>query len=220
MRGIEQILLHSGLKQRKIMLIKCIDGVQSCNIAVVLPAAEPVFIHIFDKNILHEIKLAVCGRILNKVFQQSLFHYVCITAHKRAVRHIRIERKVGDPAVFVNREAQVIVLFRSVELMLLVIHNRYIRTRFNVLSEHFVICCVVESVAPGQNDIFLSTAANIAHYGTNCIDRSPVNAGIIPRYKGRKDKQTVPFAVEIPFLSAAEVIHQRVIISLSDYADV
>lgn len=61
-RGIEQILLHSGLKQRKIMLIKCIDGVQSCNIAVVLPAAEPVFIHIFDKNILHEIKLAVCGR--------------------------------------------------------------------------------------------------------------------------------------------------------------
>ena len=26
--------------------------------------------------------------------------------------------------------------------------------------------------------------------------------------------------VEIPFLSAAEVIHQRVIISLSDYADV
>ncbi len=121
------------------------------------------------------------------------FSIICITAHKRAVRHIRIERKVGDPAVFVNREAQVIVLFRSVELVLLVIHNRYIRARFNVLSEHFVICCVVESVAPGQNDIFLRAAANIAHYGTNCIDRSPVNAGIIPRYKGRKDKQTVPF---------------------------
>ena len=128
--------------------------------------------------------------------------------------HMRLSgssEQTGDPAVFVNREAQVIVLFRPVELMLLVIHNRYIRARFNVLSEHFVIRCVVESVAPGQNDIFLRTAANIAHYGTNCIDRSPVNAGIIPRYKGRKDKQTVPFAVEIPFLSAAEVIHQRAV---------
>ena len=100
------------------------------------------------------------------------------------------------------------------------VHDGNIRRAFDMLAEHFLIIDIDDDVAVGHDDVFLARAAQVAEVGAQRVEHALVNAGIIPREERRQNKQAVVLAVQVPFLAAAEMIHEGMIIPLRNHADV
>ena len=113
-----------------------------------------------------------------------------------------------------QRKAQIHVLILRIEACLLVVHYGNVRTGSDMLREHVRKCGVIDGMAACEHDVALGAAANVAEHGAQRIDGAAVNARVVPGDERGQDEKAVPLAVQIPFLSGLEVIHQRVVILL------
>ena len=202
------------------MLVEGAYGIQPCNIAVIAPAVNAAFVNVFHEYITHEIIFAMGGGLLNEVFKPFLFHDIGITSAETARGEIWVERKVGNPAGLVHSEPQIIKLIGAIELALNVVHDGYLCSGLDVLTEHGVIGGIIKGMASGKDNIPLSRAAHIAEHRTYCIDRSAIHSGVILGDKRRKYEKTVALSVKIPLLAASEMVHEGMIVALSDEPNV
>ena len=218
--GVEHIASDRAVKQGHIMLIEGIDRIEPCDVAIVPPAVDAAFIDIFHEHIAHEIAVAMRGSLLDEVFEPFLFHYVCIAAAIRGGRKIRVYRKICNPAVSIHGEPQIVKLLAAVKAMLHAVHYGDLRARFDVLTDHIIIGGIINGMAACHNNVLLARTAHIAEHGADGVDSASVHAGIILGNERRKDEKAVTLSVQIPFLAAAEMIHERMIISLCNQADI
>ena len=99
------------------------------------------------------------------------------------------------------------------------IEHGHVRALFHVELERVGVIHIIDRVAVGQHDVFLTGEAQIGAVGFERVQQTGINAHVLAGQERRQHHKTL-LAVQIPLAAGTDVIHQRRIILLGNHADV
>ena len=162
---------------------------------------------------------AVGRRLLDELAQQLALGDVDLQGGAVAGRHGGTDFHARNLAVLIDGEERVVFALGADSLRAVRIEHGHVRALFNVILERVGVIHVVDRVAVGQHDVFLTGKAQIGAVGFERVQQTGINAHVLAGQERRQHHKTL-LAVQIPLAAGADVIHQGGIVLLGDHADV
>ena len=192
----------------------------AAHVAVIPPAVHLKLSYLAKEHIPEKVGIPPAVCVLDEVFEGGLLHHDHVAGGMGRCGLVWVELYAGHPAVLRQIEAQLVELVVRVMYADFIIHEGYVSPGAYVLGYHIVEGGIEYGVAAGDYYVLLGAAPYVAHHGMVCVYGTPVYAGIVSGHEGRQYEQAVPLPVQLPFLAGAQMIHQRVVVLLGNYANV
>ena len=162
---------------------------------------------------------AVGGRLLDQLTKQLALGDVNLQGRTVAGRNGGADFHARDLALFINGEERVVFALGADGLRAVGIEHGHVRALFHVELERVGVIHIIDRVAVGQHDVFLTGEAQIGAVGFERVQQTGINAHVLAGQERRQHHKTL-LAVQIPLAAGTDVIHQRRIILLGNHADV
>ena len=162
---------------------------------------------------------AVGGRLLDELAQQLTLGDVDLQGSAVARRHGRTDFHARNLALFIDGEERVVLALGADGLRAVRVKHGHIRALFHVVLERVGVIHIIDRVAVGQHDVFLTGEAQIGAVGFERIQQAGVNAHVLAGQERRQHHKAL-LAVQIPLAAGTDVIHQGRVVLLRDHADV